>query len=85
MQETLYDDVREEHGLQVKVRAYHEVCYMGVGRYHAHMVLTEFNLLPVHHALHLAAGADGDGTHGHAGRCDLGKFLDAVYDDDVVV
>ena len=85
MQEVADDSIRKEHRLQVEIRTDHEVGDMGVGRYHAHLVLTELNLLPVHHALHLPAGADGDGAHGHMGRGDLGKLLDTVDDDDIAV
>ena len=84
-QETLQDPVGQEHGLHVEVRTDHQVRHRHVLRDDRYLVLVERHLLAVHLCLYLTVGTDSDAVHGDVGRTDLGKLLDAVDDDDVVV
>ncbi len=85
MEEALEDVVGEEHGLQVEVGTDHQVGDDYVGRDDCHLVLVELQLLAVHLSLHLPFRTDGDGIHRDMGCTDLGKFLDTVHDDNVIV
>lgn len=84
-QEALDDGIGEKDDSDIEVGTDHQVVDDDVWRYDSYLVLFQCDLFAIHHALHLAACANGNGTHGDAGRGNLNKLLDAVDNDNVVV
>ena len=85
MQETLQDAVGEEHRLEIEVGTDHRVGDGDILWNNGHLVLVQFHRLAVQRALYLSPRADDDGVHRHMGGTDLGKLLDTVDDDNIVV
>ena len=84
-QETLQNAISKEHGFQVEVRTEHRIGDDDVLRDDGYLILVQLNCLSIQCTLHFSLRADGNGIHRHMGGTNLGKLLDAVYNDNIVV